>query len=61
MDEARKHHIEEVTQKDKYHMYSLISLDIKERKTSLQIIIPENLNNKEDSKRDIHGSNLHGK
>ena len=28
-------------------------------KTSLQITIPENLDNNEDSKRDIHGFNLH--
>ena len=31
------------------------------KKTSLQITIPENLDNNEDSKRDLHRSNLHGK
>ena len=36
-------------------------LDIKQRKTSLQFTIPENLDNNEDPKRDTHGSNLHGK
>ena len=50
------------TQKDKYHMYSLISgFKHKAEKTSLQFTIPENLDNKEDPKRDIHRSNLHGK
>ena len=50
------------TQKDKYYMYSLIvALRHKAKKTSLQITIPENLDNKEDPKRDIHISNLHGK
>ena len=54
----------EVTQmqKDNYHMYSLISdFKHKAKKTSLQTTIPENLDNHEDSKRDIHRSNLHGK
>ncbi len=36
-------------------------LNNKAKKTSLQITIPENLDNDEDPKRDIHGSNLHGK
>ena len=50
------------TQKDNYHMYSLISdFKHKAKKTSLQFTIPENLDNDEDPKRDIHGSNLHGK
>ena len=50
------------TQKDKYHMYSLISaFGHKAKKTSLQFTIPENLENNEDPKKDIHGSNLHGK
>ena len=31
------------------------------KKTSLQITTPENLDNNEDSKRDLHRSNLHGK
>ena len=33
----------------------------KAKKTSLQITIPENLDNNEDTKRDLHRSNLHGK
>ena len=39
-------------------MYSLIKwlLDIKQRKISLQFTTPENLDNKEDPKRDLHGS-----
>ena len=51
------------TQKDKlsYVLTHKWLLDIKQRKTSLQFTIPENLDNKEDPKRDIHGSNLHGK
>ena len=36
-------------------------LDIKQRKTNLQFTIPENLDNNEEPKRDIHGSNVHGK
>ena len=35
--------------------------DKKAKKTSLQTTVPENLDNKEDPKRDIHGSNLLGK
>ena len=33
----------------------------KAKKTSLQLTIPENIDNSEDPKRDLHGSNLHGK
>ena len=33
----------------------------KAKKSSLQIIIPENLDKNEDPKRDIHGSNMHEK
>ena len=33
----------------------------KAKKTSLQITIPENLDNNEDPKRYIYESNLHGK
>ena len=33
----------------------------KTKKTSLQFTTPENLDNKEDPKRDIHGFNLYGK
>ena len=56
--------LSEVTQmqRDKYNMYSLISgFRHKGKKTSLQITIPENLDNNEDPKRDIHRPNLHGK
>ena len=35
-------------------------LDMKQRKTSLQFTTPENLDNKEDLKRDIHGSTQEG-
>ena len=43
-------------------MYALISgFWHKSKKTSLQITIPENLNNSEDLKRDIHESNVHEK
>ena len=51
------------TQKDKYHYVLTYEwfLNIKQRKTSLQITIPENLDNNENPKIDIHGSNLHGK
>ena len=50
------------TQKDNYNMYSLISgFRHKTKKTSLQFTIPEKLDNNEDPKRAIHGSNLHGK
>ena len=60
MDGNRKHRIE--TQKAKYHMDSLISaFKHKAKKTILQVTIPENLDNYEDPKRDIHGSNLHEK
>ena len=33
----------------------------KAKKISLQTTIPENLDNNEDTRRDLHGSNLHGK
>ena len=46
------------TQKDKYRMWLL---DIKQRKTNLHFTIPKNLDNKEDPKRDIHRSTVHGK
>ena len=50
------------TQKDNYHMYSLISgFKHKAKKTSPQITIPENIDSNEDPKRHIHGSNLHAK
>ena len=50
------------TQKDNYHMYSLINgFKHKTKKISLQITVPENLDKNEDSKRDMHRSNLHGK
>ena len=50
------------TQKDNYHMYSLISVfKHKAKKTSLQITTPKNLDINEDTKRNIHRSNLRGK
>ena len=43
------------TQKDKYRMYSpKVVFRQKAKKISLQFTIPENLDNSEDSKRDIH-------
>ena len=54
----------EVTQTHKTNillLYHKWLLDIKQRKTSLQFTIPENLDNNENPKRDIHESNLHGK
>ena len=36
-------------------------LDIKQRKTSLQFTVSENLDNREDSKRDVCEYNPHGK
>ena len=39
----------------------ILLLDIKQSKTSLQLTVPENLDDKEDPKRDIHGANLHKK
>ena len=45
------------TKKDKYNMYSLTSdFYTKQREINLQFIIPENLDNKENPKRDIHVS-----
>ena len=50
------------TQKDNYHMYSLISgFKHKAKKTRLQITTPKNLDNNDDTKRDLHRFNLHGK
>ena len=50
------------TQKDNYHMYSLISgFKHKTTRNSSQITISENVDNNEDPKRDIHRSNLPGK
>ena len=50
------------TQKDKYNMYfSQVTFSHKEKNNSLQFTTPENLDNKENPKRDIYGSNLHGK
>ena len=56
--------LSEVTQtlKDNYHMYSLISgFRHKAMKIRLQFTNPENIENYEDSKIDIHGSHLQGK
>ena len=47
------------TQKDNYHVYSLIVH--KAKKTSLQTTFPVNLDNNEDTKKDLHRSNLQGK
>ena len=62
MDGARKHFLNEVTQtqKDNYHMYSFIG-GFQTKKTSLQTTTPGNLDNNEDTKRDLHRSNLCGK
>ena len=50
------------TQKDNYHMYSLIGgFKHKAKKVSLQTTISENLDNNADTKRDLHRSNVHGK
>ena len=50
------------TQKDNYHMYSLTGgFKHKAKKANLKTTIPENLDNNEDPKRDIHRSNLHRK
>ena len=49
------------TQKDNYHMYSQVVFKHKAKKTSLQITVPENLDNNADTKRDLNRSNLHGK
>ena len=60
MDTARKIIIlTEITQtqKDKHSMYSLTSgLNVKQRIARLYSMIPEKLGNKENPKRDIHGS-----
>ena len=50
------------TQKDKYVCtHSYVAFRHKAKKTSLQITIPENSDNNEDTKRDIHRFNLYGK
>ena len=49
------------TQKDNYHMYSQVVFKHKAKKASLQTTIPENLDNNEDTRRDLYRSNLHGK
>ena len=41
--------------------HSLVDFKHKAKKASLQITIPENLDNNEDSKRDKNGINLHGR
>ena len=57
--ELEKSILDEVThiQKHRYNIYSLTNGDKKQRITSVQSTIIENLDNKEDPKRDIHGSN----
>ena len=60
MDLEKKNILSEVTQtqKDKSNTHSLIKwvLGIKQRKTNLHSTTQENLDNKEDPKRDIYGS-----
>ena len=53
MDGSRKHHFEwgNPAQKDNYHMWFFKH---KAKKTNLQFTTPENLDNNEDTKRDIH-------
>ena len=57
MDGSRKHHIEwgNLERQLSYVLTLKWLLDIKQIKNSLQTTIPENLDNKEDPKRDIHG------
>ena len=57
MDRSRKNHTEWITQTQKANIICVHHqwlLDIKQRKTSLQAIIPEKLQNKKDPWRDIH-------
>ena len=63
MGGSRKHHIEggKPERQRSYVLTHKWLLDIKQWKTSLQFTILENLDNKEDPKKGIHGSNLHGK
>ena len=64
MGRARKHHIEwgnpDPERQLSYVFTHKWFLDIKQRKASLQITIPKNLDNKDVPKKDIHGSNLQG-
>ena len=63
MHGSRKHHIEQGNLDPERQISYVLThkwlLDIKQRKTSLQFTIPENLDNNEISQRDINGSNLH--
>ena len=65
MDRARKHHFECSNPDPERQLSHVLThkwlFKHKAKKTSLQFIIPENLDSNEDPKRDIHGSNLHGK
>ena len=62
MDASRKHHIKwgnpDKERQISYVLTHKCPLDIKQ---SLQFTMPENTDNNEDSKIDIHGSNLQGK
>ena len=64
MGGSRKHHIEWGNPHPGRQISHVLTdkwlLDRKQRKTRLQFIIPENLDNNEGPKRDIHGSKLHG-
>ena len=64
MDGSRKHHTEWSNPDPERQLLYVLThkwlLDIKQKKTSLQFTIPENVDNKEHPKRDVHGSNLHG-
>ena len=64
MNGARKHHIEcgnpDPERQLSYILTHKCFLNIKQRKPE-KITISENLDSSEDPKRDIHGSNLHGK
>ena len=64
MDGARKHHFESNNSDPERQLSHALShkwlLKIKQKK-SPEITIPENLASNEDPKRDINGSNLHGK
>ena len=60
MDVSRKYHFEESNPEPerqiKYAFTHKWLLDVMQRKTSLQVTSPEKLDNKEDPKRDVHGS-----
>ena len=63
MNGSRKHHIERGKSDPERQISNVLTHKwfVNIKTTSLQITIPENLDNNEDPKRDTHGSNLHGK